>query len=277
MASLAIVPALFVGPYGSVEPQPEPVPTSTTTTRPEPTTSTTTSTTTTSTTTTTTTEAPAPPTTAAEVLDRTVYEPYAARVHGRIVDVYDGHDSPAPRRSLTDAEATSVPGAIPMTFLVRTPPGDRVEVYLPVRPNGSVGWVDRADVEIVPLDHRVEVTLSEFRIRVYEHGSLILDEPIGVGRAERPTPGGVYHIKELLQPPDPGGPYGTYAYGLSGFSNVLTSFNGGQGVIGIHGTNDPSSVGREASSGCIRLRNDVIERMVEEIGLPLGTPVLIRA
>ena len=50
---------------------------------------------------------------------------------------------------------------------------------------------------------------------------MIVDEPVGVGRSDRPTPGGVYYLKELLQPPDPNGAYGTYAYGLSGFSNVL--------------------------------------------------------
>ncbi len=68
-----------------------------------------------------------------------------------------------------------------------------------------------------------------------------------------------------------------YAYGLSGFSNVLESFNGGNGVIGIHGNNDPSSIGGDVSSGCIRLHNDVITRMVEEIGVPLGTPVEVVA
>ena len=68
-----------------------------------------------------------------------------------------------------------------------------------------------------------------------------------------------------------------YAYGLSGFSNVLESFNGGTGVIGIHGTNEPDKVGTDVSSGCIRLHNDAITRMVEEIGLPLGTPVEIQA
>ena len=71
------------------------------------------------------------------------------------------------------------------------------------------------------------------------------------------------------------GPYGSYAYGLSGFSNVLTSFGGGDGVIGIHGTNDPSSIGQDVSHGCIRLQNADIERLVRF--LPLGTPVDILA
>ena len=43
--------------------------------------------------------------------------------------------------------------------------------------------------------------------------------------------------------PIPNGAYGPYAYGLSGFSNVLDEFNGGDGVIGIHGTNEPEAIG----------------------------------
>jgi hypothetical protein len=191
--------------------------------------------------------------------------------------VFDGPAGGAPVRTLTQSEATSVPGAIPLIFLLRSESSERVEVYLPVRPNGSSGWVNRDDVEIYPVNHRIVVALSEYRIRIYEHGAVVLDEPIGVGTRERPTPGGVYYLKELLQPPNPGGPYGIYAYGTSGYSDVLTSFGGGPGVIGIHGTNDPSSIGREASSGCIRLNNEVIRRMVEEFGLPLGTPVEIVA
>ena len=35
--------------------------------------------------------------------------------------------------------------------------------------------------------------------------------------------------------------------------------------------------GRDVSAGCIRLRNEVITRLVEDIGLPLGTPVEIIA
>lgn len=69
--------------------------------------------------------------------------------------------------------------------------------------------------------------------------------------------------------------YGPYAYGLSGFSNVLTEFNGGYGVIGIHGTNDPSSIGRDVNQGCIRMSNTGITTLAAI--LPLGTPVEIIA
>ena len=58
---------------------------------------------------------------------------------------------------------------------------------------------------------------------------------------------------------------------------MLESFAGGNGVIGIHGTNQPELIGSSVSQGCIRMENDVIDRLVEEIGLPLGVPVEIQA
>jgi lipoprotein-anchoring transpeptidase ErfK/SrfK len=77
-----------------------------------------------------------------------------------------------------------------------------------------------------------------------------------------------------LKAPNPNTVYGTYAYGLSGFSNRLTSFAGGDAVIGVHGTNNPASIGHTVSSGCIRMLNSDIEKLVPV--LPLGTPVEIR-
>ena len=67
------------------------------------------------------------------------------------------------------------------------------------------------------------------------------------------------------------------AYGLSGFSNVFTSYSGGAGVIGIHATNRPETVGTDVSDGCVRVSNEVVTRMVDDVGLPLGTPVVIVA
>jgi lipoprotein-anchoring transpeptidase ErfK/SrfK len=209
----------------------------------------------------------------------TVPEPTGSQVaqaKAKSIEVFDSEDATTPVRSIVSGVDTSAE-AIPIVFLVKSTGDERLEVYLPVRPNGSSGWVRTADVTLSLVPYRIEVGISEHRIRVFEDDEVIVDEPVGVGRQDRPTPGGVYYLKELLQPPDPNGAYGTYAYGLSGFSNVLSSFNGGPGVIGIHGTNEPEALGSDVSSGCIRLHNDVIERLVEEIGLPLGTPVEILA
>ena len=53
-----------------------------------------------------------------------------------------------------------------------------------------------------------------------------------------------------------------------------TSFAGGDGQVGIHGTNRPSVLGRDVSHGCIRVRNAVITRLARLV--PLGTPVEVR-
>jgi lipoprotein-anchoring transpeptidase ErfK/SrfK len=135
--------------------------------------------------------------------------------------------------------------------------------------------VEAADVVVTHNDYRVRVDLTAHRLTVTRGDTPVLSVPAGVGVADTPTPGGVHYIKELLQSPDPGGPYGPYAYGLSGYSEnpELADFAGGSGVIGIHGTNDPGSLGTDVSHGCIRVHNDVITEMAGL--LPLGTPVEI--
>lgn len=130
-----------------------------------------------------------------------------AQATGEVIDLYASADAPEPDRRLTKADAVS-DAAIPIVFLVKDEGDDRYEVYLPVRPNGSTAWVDKADVEVATVRHRIEVEMAAHRIRVYEGDELLVDEPVGVGREDRPTPGGIYYIKELLQPPDPSGPYG---------------------------------------------------------------------
>ncbi|MEU3020668.1 L,D-transpeptidase [Nocardiopsis sp. NPDC007018] len=158
-------------------------------------------------------------------------------------------------------------------FLVREVRGDWLEVFLPVRPNGSTGWIDADDVEITVTAYRVVVDMAEFSFTVTEGGEEVLTGPVGIGTGETPTPPGEYYFTELLRPSDPGGEYGAYAFGLSGFSDTLESFAGGPGQLGVHGTNDESGLGGEVSHGCVRVSNDDIVWMAER--LPVGTPVEI--
>lgn len=190
------------------------------------------------------------------------------------VAVFAEPDASEPTHRL--ANPTEIGG--PLVFLVdRQRPDGWIEVLLPVRPNGTTGWIRSEDVELATNDYQLVVELDAHRVTLTRGEEVLVQEPVGVGRANAPTPGGRFYIKELLQPPEPGTVYGPYAYGLSGFSNVFETFNGGNGVIGIHGNNDPASIGTDVSAGCIRLDNDTIVRMVEEIGLPLGTPVEVVA
>jgi lipoprotein-anchoring transpeptidase ErfK/SrfK len=198
---------------------------------------------------------------------------YVGAATGPEIAIYGTADtSVAPTQTI----ANPTENGAPLVFLLRAPDNgvaDPVEVYLPVRPNGSTGFVKRADLHVTTHQYRIKVEVSGHRITVTKAGEIVLQEPAGIGTTETPTPGGVFYVKELLQPPDPSGAYGPFAYGLSGYSNVLTSFAGGDGVIGIHGTNDPSSIGKDASHGCIRMSNEGITKLSKI--LPLGTPVEI--
>jgi lipoprotein-anchoring transpeptidase ErfK/SrfK len=106
------------------------------------------------------------------------------------------------------------------------------------------------------------------------HGpQVFLQKSVGVGTGGTPTPTGDFYITELLQPDNPNGPYGPYAFGLSAFSNVLYSFAGGPGEVGLHGTNESGSFGRDVSHGCIRVDNASITQLAQN--MPIGTPIKI--
>lgn len=163
----------------------------------------------------------------------------------------------------------------PLVFLTTENAADWHRVLLPVRPNGSTGWVRNEDVQLASHFYRIEVDLADFRMRVFENGRSIFDAVAGVASNNTPTPGGVYYLTELLAPTVPNSAYGAFAYGLSGFSEVFETFNGGPGQLGIHGTNDPDTLGTAVSAGCIRLHNDDVSRLATY--LPLGVPVTVRA
>ena len=169
-----------------------------------------------------------------------------------------------------------LPSGTPLTLLVDGQTSTRYKVLLPIRPNGSTGWVNPIDVGIKRSHrYRIEIALSALTLKVFNGNDEVMSEKIGIGTQQTPTPNGRYYIKELLKPPKPDGIYGPFAYGLSGFSPVLQTFNGGDGTIGIHGTNRPDLLGTRASHGCIRMRNEAITKLTKF--LPLGTPVIIQA
>jgi lipoprotein-anchoring transpeptidase ErfK/SrfK len=147
------------------------------------------------------------------------------------------------------------------------------QIRLPVRPNGSTGWVRAADLTTAPIKYDIRIDLSEHRLDLYESGQKKTSYPIGVGTGDTPTPPGEYYITIKLKPTKVNSPYGVLAMGVSGFSEKLTNWPDG-GQLGIHGTNDPSSIGKDVSHGCIRLQNADILDLSQYVAF--GTPVSIQ-
>ena len=201
-----------------------------------------------------------------------------AYASGTSLAIYDSPDASKPSMTLPNPwlyDPTVPTSQVPQVFLVGKEQPGWVQVYLPVRPNGTTGWVRATDVSVIPNPYRIKVELGAHRITVTKDGQTIYQGTVAVGAPETPTPVGLYYLRVLLKALDPNTVYGPYAYGLSSHSEVLDTFNGGDAEIGIHGNNDASVLGSNVTHGCVRMDNDAITALTKQ--LPLGTRVDIVA
>jgi lipoprotein-anchoring transpeptidase ErfK/SrfK len=145
-------------------------------------------------------------------------------------------------------------------------------VALPVRPNGTTGYVAARDVGVLEVRTRIVVDLSERHLTYFKDGEPTFEATVGIGAPSTPTPTGRYYVNQRLFASDPSGPWGPAAIGISAFSDVLQDWSQG-GPIAIHGTNEPESIGEAVSHGCIRLPNATLLKLFATT--PAGTPVII--
>lgn len=190
----------------------------------------------------------------------------AATATAASVAVYD-----QPAGKVIETLANPIPAGAPLTFLVSARQTDWIQVQLAQRPNGSTGWVAASTVQLSTLSYSLHVSTEANTLTLSRNGTTVQSFPVATGTGGTPTPHGSFYLTELLAPRNSG--YGPYAFGLSAFSTVLNSFGGGPGQIGLHGTDDQSSIGKAASHGCIRMQNADITTLAHL--LPLGTPITI--
>jgi lipoprotein-anchoring transpeptidase ErfK/SrfK len=163
-----------------------------------------------------------------------------------------------------------------LSFLVEeSRPDGWLKVNVPVRPNGTVGWIQSTDVELAAIRARIEISLSAHRLRYWNGSEKLLDEPVALGTARTPTPPGSFFVDIVARPPNPRGAFGPYQVSITAFSDILERFGGGIGQLAIHGTNRPQLIGQNVSNGCIRMSNAAITILAEHIAI--GTPVDIVA
>jgi lipoprotein-anchoring transpeptidase ErfK/SrfK len=192
-------------------------------------------------------------------------------VDGGDLAVYGSPGATEPSQVLPAINELDSPLALLTTAAVR----DWYQVLLPTRPNGATAWVPASAVSVSVPQHRVEVSLSGYELKVVSiaDDAVVMTSPIGIGAPSSPTPSGLFFVRDHFPTEGAGHPYGPFAFGLSGHSDVHTQFGTGDGRIAIHGTNQPSSIGAAVSNGCPHVPNDVVLALIPY--LPLGTPVLI--
>jgi len=109
--------------------------------------------------------------------------------------------------------------------------------------------------------YEIFVDLDQKLLTLSERGRIVKSWPVGVGKQETPSPVGVWRIIQKTK--DPGGPFGTRWMKL----------NVPWGGYGIHGTDEPDSIGGAVSHGCIRMLNEDVEELYDIV--PLGTRVTV--
>jgi lipoprotein-anchoring transpeptidase ErfK/SrfK len=110
------------------------------------------------------------------------------------------------------------------------------------------------------IPYSIQISIKKKRLSLYHNGKLVKIFPIAVGKMLTNTPTGEYVIVNRQY--NPGGPFGVMWMSLSR-----------QGY-GIHGTNDPSSIGKAVSHGCVRMYNRDVLRLADTV--PNGTRVTIQ-
>lgn len=172
----------------------------------------------------------------------------------------------------------------PLAMLARTVTDDWVEVFLPVRPNGSTGWVKRGEVALEPSRFYIRVELRAARITLWEDTRVLLREPVAVGTASEPTPSGLFYVKSSVRPIGAPGTTGLCAVGseptvyflLSGYlPNPPACANPSMSISTIENRTGSSrfdaQLGAQSTHGGIRISSEALTML--ENTVPLGTPV----
>jgi lipoprotein-anchoring transpeptidase ErfK/SrfK len=136
------------------------------------------------------------------------------------------------------------------------------------------GWIRLSGLERRRTRVRVDVDLSEHRLTVRQRGRVLFRAAGATGSSSSPTPIGEYFVTDRVAF-SAGSSYGSFAFGISGIQpNLPPGWTGGN-QLAIHGTNQPWTIGRSASAGCIRVSETTLPRLRPL--LAYGTPVVIHA
>ncbi|XJZ25654.1 L,D-transpeptidase family protein [Bacillota bacterium Lsc_1132] len=106
----------------------------------------------------------------------------------------------------------------------------------------------------------IRVFTEKKRLVLYKNGLFVKMYPIAVGKMLTKTPVGEYVI--VNRQLNPGGPFGVMWLSLS------------RAGYGIHGTNNPASIGKAVSHGCVRMYNRDVLQLADLV--PNGTRVIIQ-
>jgi len=163
--------------------------------------------------------------------------------------------------AVSSASSTVVPVLPSQTLNPVVPPLDDPGLFLPS----------------LEQPKRLILRLNQRRVYLYQGEEVVASYPVAVGKEGWETPTGSFKIIQKIENPvwqDPWtgevrspGPNSALGLRWIGF------WTDGKDVIGFHGTPTINSIGQAASHGCVRMRNEDVVALFEQV--EVGTPVIV--
>lgn len=129
-------------------------------------------------------------------------------------------------------------------------------------------------------DYKILINIPSKSLELLRNDRILKTYAIGVGKANFPTPIGNFRVISKVIQPGWENPYKSVGKARKnpGRKNPLGTrwigfYKDKTGVYGIHGTNEPSSVGKYSSHGCIRMRIKESEDLFSRVDI--NTPVQV--
>jgi hypothetical protein len=167
--------------------------------------------------------------------------------------------SPASRsviRVWPDTGYTRRPAVYPvLERQVRSDGTEWVKILVQQRPRNAEAWIPARNTTVRWIDWRIVIDISSRSASIYRQGSLAKRVHVVVGTPSTPTPTGKFYIVDRMRLYN-NWAHGVWALATSAYSLKLKNFDGGDGVVALHGRGalwEP--VGTAASHGCVRFND----------------------
>lgn len=150
------------------------------------------------------------------------------------------------------------------TSIERRPPAKLAAASANLQPIETIPSVVHVKITKPRPARRIVVSVPDKRLILMEEARVVKVYRVATGAAETPSPSGSYRIAQRVSDPTyyhpgkviaagPENPLGPRWIGLDAPG------------YGIHGTNEPASIGHAASHGCIRMRNSDVKDLFERV------------
>jgi lipoprotein-anchoring transpeptidase ErfK/SrfK len=153
--------------------------------------------------------------------------------------------------------------------------GSWLQVATADLPSGRDGWIDAGSpaVTLGATRTSIVIRLAARTLELRRDDRVTARYAVGIGSPATPTPTGRFAVTDKLPGAAYNAAYGCCILALSARQTHLPAGWRGGDRIAIHGTNEPASIGRALSTGCIHAADSTLRTLMR--GVPLGTPVTI--